>query len=232
MKKSQQLHERVVPRLLKRLRTQGMQAAVEYGAALLLQFANNKKLKRALREEVPQECYERIMARHSLDLARQQIKVVLAAQEQERRPSWQEEQKRRVLVLQESLVKARAIGQTAVFLASLSSQDRAQTKASAREVRAAIEMRKRALKSGAVMAALGCSRAELNRWAQDGRLPVLFQRKIPISGAATSTLARYWDYDVVQQALDKIDLWREEDQVARSRRMREAAQKRASRTQF
>jgi hypothetical protein len=66
-----------------------------------------------------------------------------------------------------------------MFLAGLPAVQRMGIPA---ERRAAIALCKFALLSGKVQAALGCTRAELDRLHRDGRLPHLFVHRIDVAG--------------------------------------------------
>jgi hypothetical protein len=76
-------------------------------------------------------------------------------------------------------------------------------------------MRKaKALTSGKVCAALGCSLTELNRWAGDGRFPA--DGEIFITGLPKNVNARAWLPDTVEAAKALIDAWRTQDATAKS----------------
>lgn len=90
------------------------------------------------------------------------------------------------------------------FLASLSPDDRKKFGTPAQR-RDAVELRKSGILTSEVRAELGCSLAELNRWTEDGRLPVLFHKKINVG---KSTLVRVWSRSDVEAAKLEIANWR------------------------
>jgi hypothetical protein len=76
-------------------------------------------------------------------------------------------------------------------------------------------MRKaKALTSGKVCAALGCSLTELNRWAGDGRFPP--DGEIFIAGLPKNVNARAWLPDTVAAAEARLDEWRAQDATAKT----------------
>lgn len=75
-------------------------------------------------------------------------------------------------------------------------------------------MRKgKALTSGKVCEALGCSLTELNRWAGDGRFPP--DGEILIAGLPKKVNARAWLPASVEVAKDRIEDWRLQDRTAK-----------------
>lgn len=101
-------------------------------------------------------------------------------------------------------------GLGAVYLASLppTIRDKIAKPAQKKE---AIALRNSSLRSTAVTLELGCSLAELKRWSEDGRLPVLFYRRMQSSG--TTLNVRHWAPDVVDAAKSMVSTWREEDKL-------------------
>jgi hypothetical protein len=77
------------------------------------------------------------------------------------------------------------------------------------ERRKAIDMRKDSLPTSRACEAIGCTKTELNRWDEEGKLPHLYQKKISIPGAK-ATMARYWNLKDIDHARAKISEWREE----------------------
>ena len=73
---------------------------------------------------------------------------------------------------------------------------------------------KRSLTSTAVLERLGCTRTELNRWADDGRLPPDGERSTMLGGSYHRWL-RAWLPETVEAAAPNIVVWREQDAVKR-----------------
>lgn len=81
------------------------------------------------------------------------------------------------------------------------------------ERKAAIALRKNGILAGKVKAALKCTQKELDRWSADGRLPHLFVRVLSFEKA---TPCRFWDADIVDAAVDRVDAWRLQDQIKKT----------------
>lgn len=75
-----------------------------------------------------------------------------------------------------------------------------------------------ALLAGKVCDRLGCTRAELDRWAGDGRLPP--DGEIVLVTLPKHVAARAWLPATIEAAQDCIAAWREQDQIARIARRR------------
>jgi hypothetical protein len=83
--------------------------------------------------------------------------------------------------------------------------------------RAAIDLRETALLRGKVMAVLGCTVSELDRWDADGRLRHICTRRVRIE---RMTECRYWADQDVAAAVSKVATWREQDAIRRTRTRR------------
>lgn len=108
------------------------------------------------------------------------------------------------------------------FAASLTMKDRDVLKLPRATLRRVIDLRKAALTSTRVKEALGCSDRELQRWSEDGRLPILFRRRIP--GERLILPARFWASEDVDRARGLVASWREADQARRRRASRRSDQ--------
>ncbi len=84
-------------------------------------------------------------------------------------------------------------------------------------VDAAIEMRRNCIHSTKLKEILQCTDTELKRWSEDGRLQVMFRRRMPSSVGVTLGL-RHWDAALVQEALQHINQWREDDVLSKRRK--------------
>lgn len=85
-------------------------------------------------------------------------------------------------------------------------------------------LRKDSLYASAAQEALGCTRAELDRWDADGRLPHAFTRILSIHGK--NVRARKWLRETIERAREHTPTWREHDQHNRAR---DRAERRAQR---
>jgi hypothetical protein len=108
------------------------------------------------------------------------------------------------------------------FAASLTMEDRDLLKLPRATLRRVIDLRKTALTATPVKEALGCSDRELQRWSEDGRLPILFRRRIP--GGRLTLPVRFWASEDVDQARGLVASWREADQARRGRASRRSDQ--------
>lgn len=85
-------------------------------------------------------------------------------------------------------------------------------------------LRKDSLYASATQEALGCTRAELDRWDADGRLPHAFTRILSIHGK--NVRARKWLRETIERARAHVPDWRERDHHNRAR---DRAERRAQR---
>lgn len=99
-----------------------------------------------------------------------------------------------------------------LYLASIPpiERDKLGTVAQRKQAKA---LRVASLRSTAVKQQLGCSDTELKRWSEDGRLPILFRRRM--STGAVTLAVRHWACEVVQEALPLLSDWRQEDALAK-----------------
>jgi hypothetical protein len=75
-------------------------------------------------------------------------------------------------------------------------------------------MRKgKALTTSKVREALGCSLAELNRWADDGRLPP--DGELVLGNLPKAVYARAWLPSTVEGARSQLQQWRERDNISK-----------------
>lgn len=101
-----------------------------------------------------------------------------------------EQEQQRLAELRDQVEEKRNAGTLIRWLAGLSPSDRRRLGTRAERQEAA-QMRKEALKAGAAREMLQCSLAELNRWTEEGRLPVLFYRREPTQLGKTIE-KRFW----------------------------------------
>lgn len=120
--------------------------------------------------------------------------------------------------LVDRIESARRIGQAAVVTAALTMDERRLAGATKAEIAQALTLRCDAIRVTRVKEILGCTDTELKRWSADGRLPVLFRRKMPISSAGKTLDVRHWSLVVVMDATADIATWRDEDAEARRKR--------------
>lgn len=116
------------------------------------------------------------------------------------------------------------------WLSGLGQEDR-KLAGTGEERRRAVALRSRCLANSAVMARLGCSKTELDRWDREGLLPHLYRRRCPLYFSTGSVDKRYWLEDDVAKAAALVDSWRLEWEArkrARRTRLRPAARSRRS----
>jgi hypothetical protein len=92
-----------------------------------------------------------------------------------------------------------------------------------REHAAAVARRKGMRNGGALMAGkvcqtIGCTRIELNRWVEDGRLPP--DGEIVTIAGGKAVAARAWLPATIDAAKPHVAAWRERDSIARIARRR------------
>jgi hypothetical protein len=122
----------------------------------------------------------------------------------------QVDQARRATLTQ-GLETARQAAVAVSYLAGLSPADR-DLLATKAERRAAIALRKTAMLKGKVLAALGCTATELERWHADGRLPHVFTRVLRLEVAGKAQPCRFWAQETVMAAQGQVAVWRARDQ--------------------
>jgi hypothetical protein len=120
--------------------------------------------------------------------------------------------------LMTALEMARQAGTALTYLAGLDPTDRDQL-ATKEERRAAIALRQTGMLKGKVLAALGCTATELERWHADGRLPHLYRRGVALAHAGKTQACRFWAQEVVLAAQPLVEGWRASDK-AKTRRAR------------
>jgi hypothetical protein len=76
----------------------------------------------------------------------------------------------------------------------------------------------RAKLAGKVCKAIGCTRTELDRWAEDGRLPPDGEIVIHVGKAIS---ARAWLPATIEAAKDQMMAWREQDNIRKTARRKE-----------
>jgi hypothetical protein len=202
---------KIIGRLLERLAKDGLNAALEYGIAVC---GGNPQITRAVLSSAPEPLKTMLDASFAVKRSRQQIAHDAMAARQA-----QVTQARNLAneAFTSEFESARRIGQAAVFLTGLTMAERALCKATKNEVDAAIAMRRNCVRSTKLKEILLCSDTELKRWSEDGRLPVMFRRRTPSSVGVTLDV-RHWDAALVQEALQHINQWREDDVLAKRRK--------------
>jgi len=95
------------------------------------------------------------------------------------------------------------------FLASLDPMDRDAIGEKA-DRRTAVELRKASAMAGQACAAVSCTRTELDRWDEDGRLPHLFIKRVHIHRMVD---CRFWNLGELAAAKEQLEAWREQDRV-------------------
>jgi hypothetical protein len=207
-------------RIHQRYRDQGEAAGLAYAVQLMRQMPHLQDqlyaLMPASRAQTIRDEIERVRA---TKVTRQAADACRAEQEQARAA---EAEHARHCALSAGLQTARATGEAIAFLAGLAPVDRDRL-ATTEERRAAIALRKTSLLKGKVLAALGCTATELERWHADGRLPHLFVRRLTIGEAGKVQECRFWAQEVVTAAQPQTEGWRAQDQVARRRKRQSAA---------
>jgi hypothetical protein len=74
--------------------------------------------------------------------------------------------------------------------------------------------------AGKVREALGCTLAELNRWASDGRLPPDGEIFLDGSVVGKAINARAWLPASIEAAKDRVAAWREQDKIAARQKLK------------
>lgn len=202
---------KIIGRLLERLGKDGLDAALEYGIAVC---GGNPQITKAVLLNTPEPLKTMLDAAFAVKRSRQQIAHDAMAARQAQ--VIQARSLANAAFISE-FESARRIGQATVFLAGLTMAERALCKATKKEVDAAIDMRRNCVRSTKLKEILQCTDAELKRWSEDGRMPVMFRRRMPSSVAVTIDV-RHWDVALVQEALQHINQWREDDVLAKRRK--------------
>lgn len=202
---------RIIGRLLERLDKNGLDAALEYGIAVC---GGNPQITRAVLFSAPEPLKTMLDASFAVKRSRKKTAHDAMTERQEKVI-----QARNIAA--EAFISdfesARRIGQATVFLAGLTVVERALCRATKNEVDAAIDMRRNCVRSTKLKEILKCTDTELKRWSEDGRLPIMFRRRMPSSVGVTLDV-RHWDAELIQEALQHIDLWREDDVLAKRRK--------------
>jgi len=202
---------KIIGRLLERLGKDGLNAALEYGIAVC---GGNPPITKAVLLNAPEPLKTMLAAGFAVKRSKQQIAhEAMAARQAE---VIQARALANAAFISE-FESARRIGQATVFLAGLTMAERALCKATKKEVDAAIDMRRNCVRSTKLKEILQCTDTELKRWSEDGRLPVMFRRRMPSSVGVTLDV-RHWDAVLVQEALQHINQWREDDVLAKRRK--------------
>lgn len=203
--------EKVIGRLLERLRKGGLDAALEYGIAVC---GCNPRITTAVLSNSPEPLGTMLEASFAAQRERQQVA-------HEQKIERHNESARATKLANETIAleleSARRAGQAVIFLATLTTAERAACKATKNEMAAAVDLRRNSLRSTQVKAALQCSDTELKRWSEDGRLPVMFRRRMPSSVGRTLEV-RHWEASLVHAAEKHVNLWRHEDLLAKRRK--------------
>lgn len=202
---------RIISRLLERLNKKGLDSALEYGIAVC---GSNPPITGAVLAAAPEPLKTLLdsafsVKRSKLQLAHEEMAARQATDNHFRSQAIQE--------FVASFESTRRIGQAAAFLAGLTMAERALCKATKHEVADAVAMRRNCIRSTKVKELLGCSDAELKRWTEDGRLPVMFRRRMP-SSAGRALDVRHWDVSLIQEASQQLVQWREDDVQTKRRK--------------
>lgn len=215
-----QFHEKIYERAIARLNNKGLDAAITYILAvvdgtpdctekLILAVKKGKvepfattaaaALQNKVKEFADKKEFEK-MAKISAD----KFAMERAKKEEAEKEKYKKE-----------LAAAEKNGAGIVYLASLPPAMRDKI-ASPAQKKEAVALRNSSLRSTTVTLELGCSLAELKRWADDGRLPVLFYRRMPSYG--TTLNVRHWAPDVIDAAKSLVSTWREEDKSKKKKK--------------
>lgn len=210
-----EFHQKIYERAIARLNNKGLDAAVTYilsvvagmpdcAEKLLLAVEKGKvepfattaaaALKNKIKEFSDKKEFEKMAKISANEFALEQAKKEEAEKERYRK----------------KLAVAEKNSADIVYLASLPPSLRDKI-ASPTQKKEAVTLRNSSLRSTAVTLELGCSLTELKRWSEDGRLPVLFYRRMLSSG--TTLNVRHWAPDVVDAAKLMVSAWREEDKL-------------------
>ena len=202
---------KIIGRLLDRLDKEGLDAALEYGIAVC---GGNPQITRAVLSSAPEPLKTMLGASFAVKRSRQQMA-------HDAMVARQAEVIQAMNLANEAFISdfesARRIGQAAVFLAGLTMAERALCNATKKEVDAAVDMRRNCVRSTKLKEILKCTETELKRWSTDGRLPVMFRRRMASSVGVTLDL-RHWDGVLIQEALQHLSQWREDDARAKRRK--------------
>jgi hypothetical protein len=127
------------------------------------------------------------------------------------------------------LWRSRSLDEAKPHIAIWRDKDRAASELRSREFatrRADIAARRKGMhKAGAMLAGhvreiLACTRTELDRWSEDGRLAPDGLIHLYGMGVRKSVNARAWLPATIEVAKDQIPAWRERDRIARAARRR------------
>ena len=202
---------RIVKRLLDRLANDGLDAALQYAIAVC---GGNPQMTRSVLSSAPEPLKTMLDASFAAKRSKQQIAYDAMV---ERQAIQVQAENRAKQAFVSDFESSRRIGQAAVFLAGLTMAERALLKATKQELESALTLRRNCLKSTKVKETLKCTDTELKRWSEDGRLPVMFRRRIPSSVGVTLDV-RHWDMALIQDALQHLEQWRKEDVLAKQRK--------------
>lgn len=224
MKKKPPNFEKIKSRIILRFDRGDLDSAIKYGVSVVFEFKDRKKFWASFME-LPDEYSDKILDECLNQTKRKELRRVISEKSKEVKKRLAEKNAARIQGLRARLNSCRRRGEAEVFLASLTDQEKREAEATDREFRGAIEIRKTALRTSGVLATLGCTLTELNRWSEDGRLPVLFKREIELP-TGLRVEARLWSLESVQKASEKVERWRQEDRDRIAQRRREAALRR------
>lgn len=205
---------RIIGRLLDRLAKGGLDAALEYGVAVC---GGNPQIAKFVLANAPKPLKIQLQASFA---ARKSKKQFAHAEMVAQRAA---DLQARNLVIEAFVADfqgARRIGQAAVFLAGLTMAERDLCKATKQEVAAAVVMPRNCVRSTRAKEILQCTDTELARWSEDGRLPIMFRRRMPSSVGVTLSV-RHWDIALIQEASLHLAQWREDDAQAKRRKRSE-----------
>ena len=203
--------QKMITRMLDRLASRGLGSALTYG---LVVCASNPHATSAIVSSAPEPLKTMLNAGFAAKRLKRQIEneTIRSAHAAQREVQMQIAQG-----FATDLLRAKSIGQATVFLAGLTMDERVLSGATKQEVADAIAMRRDSIRSTKVKEVLGCSDTELKRWSEDGRLPVMFRRRMP-SAAGITLDVRHWGLHVVENALANLLRWREDDVLAKRRK--------------
>lgn len=204
---------KIIGALLERLENDGLDTALGYGIAVC---GANPHITKSVLSSAPEPLKTLLDATFAVKKSKQRIARAAMATSQAK-VIQARNQANEVFV--SDFESAQRIGQGTVFLASLTMAERALCKATKKEIAAAVAMRRNCVRSTKVKEILRCNDTELKRWSEDGRLPVMFRRRMPSSFGIVLDV-RHWDAALIQEALEHLPQWREED--ARPKRRKHA----------
>lgn len=202
---------KIIGRLLDRLSKNGLNAAIEYAKSVC---GCNPKIIKSVLANAPEPLKSMLEASFAATKSKQKItRDAMAARQAEAIKS--------KLLAEQALISdfesSRRIGQVVVFLAGLTMAERSLCKPTKQELDAAIAMRRNCLRSTKVRELLKCTDTELKRWSEDGRLPVMYRRRM-LSSVGVSLDVRHWDIALVEEASHHLAQWREDDSQERRRK--------------